>query len=126
MSAPASELRRGRLSADEIASIERLAERGLKSGQIAQRLNRHPSTIGFAMATRGLRIAKPGTNDLVEIKRGASVVRRFTRDEDVFIEALRVQGFTFQQIAEIAGRRFGYRRSAATMGIRLKMIGAAE
>jgi hypothetical protein len=119
-------VKRGPLSPEEKAEIARLAERGLKPGQIAQRLNRNRSTIGFHMAVRGMRKIKPSPETAVDIKRGDQVVRHFTREEDAFIEALRIQKFTCQAIAEWSERRFGHRRSAATICSRLKMIAARE
>lgn len=116
-------IKRGRLSADEEKQIELLAERGSSSGQIALRLNRHPATINFAMHRMGLR--EPVTRSFA-YSRGGRAVKNFSADEDAFIEALRCQRFTYQKIARIAAIRFGHRRSAATIGVRLKMLGNKE
>src|SRR3546814_18114172 len=43
----------GRLSPEERADIERLAARGLKAGQIAQRIDRHAGPIHYHMTTLG-------------------------------------------------------------------------
>jgi hypothetical protein len=111
---------RGRLSPTERSEIGRLADRGLKPGQIALRLQRHPATVNFHMVTHGLRTMQSGRRGVYE--RNGITVAGFTRDEDVFIEALRVQGYTYEKIAEVAAKRFGHKRSAATIGVRLKML----
>jgi hypothetical protein len=114
---------RGRLSADEKATIEELAERGLVAGQIAFRLNRHPSTVHFAMTTMGL--TAPVERQFRFQRNGCEVVS-FSKEEDAFIVALRTQDHTWAKIAELVGKRFGHKRTAATIGIRLKMLAARE
>lgn len=113
----------GRMVPEERAAIEQMAERGLSAPQIAQRLNRHSGTINFAMHALGLKAPQERTFDYV--RNGVRVVS-FSREEDAFIEALRVQAFTTTKIGELCAKRFGHPRSAATVGTRLKMIANRE
>lgn len=110
-------IKRGRLSPEEEAEIERLGH--LTAAQIALRLNRHPGTINFAMHRLGLKA--PVDRDFSYI-RGGRRVRSFTRDEDTFIETLRVQAYSTPEIAAIVSKRFGHPRSSHTILIRLKML----
>ena len=102
-------LTRGRLSADERTKIETLADRGLKASQIAERMNRLPATINFAMHSMGLKAPKdrPGVN---YTRKSGSVVHSFTPDEDAMIEEMRVDGAVCRVIAETCLARFGRRR----------------
>ncbi|HYC63392.1 MAG TPA: hypothetical protein VEC14_01570 [Reyranellaceae bacterium] len=117
------EFKRGPLTDGELAEIERLAER-LRAGQIARKLNRHPSTIGYHMSIRGLRPMR-SLNRQTCIRNGRAV-KPFDVDEDTFIECLRIQGFTYSKIADLATKRFGHPRNPHTIGIRLKMLAARE
>lgn len=123
MRAIAPDIKRGRLSRQEKDTIEKLFDDGVTTGQIAQRLNRHPSTVGFAVTLLGLR---PPAQRVFAYKRNGRDVRSFGPDEDAFILALRTQGFTWTKIAEITGRRTGHARSAATIGTRLRMLANRE
>ena len=114
-------MKSGRLSPAERAEIEQLADRGLRAGQIAIRMDRHSNTIGFLMSVTGLRICSDRT---FAYQRRGRPVRSFSPDEDALIEALRCQAYTYQQIASVCGARFGHARTAATIGIRLKMLAA--
>ena len=114
---------RGRLSAAETSKIEELAERGLKAGQIAVRLNRHRSTVHFAMTTLGL--TAPVDRQFRFRRNGREVVS-FSAEEDAFIKVLRTQGFAIAFIANMVGKRFGHERSSATIRIRLMMLANRE
>lgn len=114
---------RGRLSPEEKRQIETLAERGLAPGQIAFRMNRHPGTINFAMTCMGLR--SPVERSF-RFRRNGSEVVSFSKEEDAFIVALRVQRYTTAKIAELVEKRYGHKRSPATIGIRLKMLANRE
>ncbi len=113
-------VKRGRLSKDEVTKITELAERGWSPGRIASKLTRHPSTISHHMTTHGLRT--PIKRRTRSYTRNGSNVVSFSEEEDAFIEALRVQSYTYSKIADIAGKRFAHQRSAATIGTRLKML----
>ncbi|TCN30303.1 hypothetical protein [Sinorhizobium americanum] len=123
MTRPVQNIQRGRLSADELSAIEGLAERGLNAGQIAMRLNRHRATVHFAMTTLGLTTP---TERAFRYTRNGSEVVSFSKEEDAFISVLRVQGFTSTKIADLVGKRYGHRRSAATIRIRLMMLANRE
>jgi IS30 family transposase len=116
---PAS-IKRGRLTEIEETAIAAFAEKGWSAGKIALRLNRHPGTINFALHRLGLKT--PVERIFNYTRASGSEVRSFSPDEDAFIEALRCQDFKLQQIADLAAKRTGHRRTAATIGIRLKML----
>lgn len=120
MSRVGANIIRGRLSREERVVIEELVDKGFLAGQIAGRLNRHPSTINFAMHCAGLK--QPVPRSVAYQRRDGSKVKSFGADEDTFIQALRCQNYTCAKIAEMSSKRFGHRRSAATVGVRLKML----
>lgn len=120
MSTDLASIKRGRLSEIEETAIAAFAEKGWTAGRIARRLDRHPGTINFALHRLGLKA--PVARAVSYTRASGSAVRSFAPDEDAFIEALRIQGFTLQRIAEIAAKRTGHQRTAATIGIRLKML----
>lgn len=111
---------RGRLSPDERERVVELAERGLNATQIAMRMRRHPGTINFAMHALGVTTLTPRPKRAY--MRGGVEVRSFSAEEDAWITALRIQGYSTPEIARIGARRFGHPRSAATIGMRLKML----
>jgi len=114
------EVTRGRLSTHEREQIAALASRGLKAGQIAQRLNRLPATVNFAMHSMGLK--QPMSRRAITYVRGGAIVHSFTPDEDAMVEAMRESGATCQTIADASLQMFGRKRSAATILTRLKML----
>jgi hypothetical protein len=58
--------------------------------------------------------------------RGGRTVRRFTRDEDAFIESLRVDGQSYKDIAAAVNDKFSTERSAHTVQCRLVMLSARD
>lgn len=120
---PDPQIRSGRLSSTERAEIERLAERGLSAGQIAQRMNRRAGTVNFAMTAMGLRT--PVSRTFSYTRRGREI-RSFSPDEDALIEVLRCQHYTCTKIAEVCSNRFGHLRTPATISIRLRAIATRE
>lgn len=117
-------IKRGRLSAEERDQIAALAGRGFSVGRIAQKLNRHPSTVNFALHTMGLRTTKPQSRH--SYVRKGSLVCAFSPDEDAYITELRDKGLSTTLIADLASRKFNHRRSAATVLTRLKMLANVE
>lgn len=116
------DIKRGLLSDEEKAEIVRLAERKFTPGRIAQKLNRHPVTVGYAMHRLGLRtLAK---RDFCYLRNGV-LVKSFCDEEDAYLSALRVQGLTTLKIAEMCTAKFGHRRSAHTIGVRLVLLSNA-
>jgi len=120
MSRAPENIRRGRLTNHEEERIIDLAERGLNSGQVALKLNRHPSTVHFAFVRLGLH-RRPMRVRPDYVRAGRPVIA-FGPEEDAFITALRVQSYSLRQIADLAAKRFGHARTQGTMGIRLKML----
>lgn len=116
---PSYATKSGKLSADEIAQLEKHAARGLSPSQIAFRMSRHPGTINDALTTRGLRALKAKT--FAYCRKGVQV-RSFSPDEDALAEALRCQDYSFTTIAAILAKRFGHRRSPATVATRLRQL----
>ncbi len=114
----------GRLTPDERTEIERLAERHWPTTRIAERLGRHPSTVGFYRATHGLGPAAGARKG--NCRRGGLEVRGFTAEEDAFIQALRCHGYSTGKIAAFDAERFGYARSASTISVRLRMLASWE
>ena len=114
-----STIRRGRLSGSEDSEIEELFLSGMRTREIARQLNRHASTIHFALTRLGLKAPKPRT---FSYERRGRPVRSFSSEEDAFIEALRIQNYAITKIADLCSKRFGYRRTAATIRVRLIML----
>ena len=119
---PAS-IRRGKLSSDEECEIITLAERRLTPGQIARRINRHPGTVNFAMHRLGARTLAERE---FEYERNGVTVHSFSREEDAWITALRIQGYSITKIAELGTKRFGHPRTPATISMRLTMLANRE
>ena len=115
-----SDIKHGRLTGEESEQIVVMAERGLSAGRIAQKLNRHPVTISYAMHRLGVR--KLQLREFSYVRKGV-LVKSFSREEDAFLSALRVQGFTTTtKIAELLTKRFGHKRSAHTVNVRLVLL----
>jgi hypothetical protein len=112
---------KGRLSPDELATVEQLSQRGWKAGRIAQKLNRHPGTINFAMHSMGLKAPKP-IKPFSCVRKNGVVVHSFDAAEDAMLESTRLTGAVCREIAEASLAQFGRKRSAATINIRLKML----
>ena len=117
---------RGRLTDEDRARIEELAAKKLTAGRIGQIIKKHPSTVQWFMYTTGLRAPAPAPQKATSYVRNGITVRRFSADEDVFIQALRVQDYTLEQIAEYASTRFDTHRSAHAVKVRLIMLSARE
>lgn len=116
---------RGRMSEAEKAELLRLTEAGMKPGLVAKKLNRHHATINFALACMGLRAGPKRLRKDSYVRNGRLIVP-FTQEEDEMIEQRRCEDWTYQQIADACWCLFGVRRSAATVGIRLKMLACEE
>ena len=117
---------RGRLTDADRARIQDLAGEGLKAYRIAREIKRHPATVQWYMYTSGLMAPTHNPNRPTSYVRNGKAVHLFTAEEDAFIEALRIQAYTFDQIAALAGKRFGFARTAHTMQCRLIMLAARE
>lgn len=105
--------------------IDELAGQKLSCGRIAQLIGRHPSTVKWYMYCNGhsapKKLEKP-----ITYMRGSVRVHRFTDEEDIFIEALRIQDFTPTEIAAAAAKRFGTERKHHSIRCRLKMLASRD
>lgn len=110
------DIQRGRLSEAEDREVIRLHNRGFVPGRIAQVMNRHPSTINWAMTRLGLKPPAPRTFDYM---RNGRPVRSWAPEEDRFIQDLRAQGLSTPKIARQATERFGHPRGAGSVRVRL-------
>ncbi|WP_421792809.1 hypothetical protein [Hyphobacterium sp.] len=123
-----------KVSAQQIAEICEMRERGLTFGQIALKTGIHKETVNWHCTRNAA--DPPGARPLAEdivgpavMKRGDHIVRRFTPDEDRQILAMRQRGMRPADIARkierkphsVAGRlitlaRKEQRRESAAQG----------
>ena len=115
----------GGLSEADHAEIYDRAERGQRASQIARAIGKHPSTVQWFMYSEGL-AAPRQRDDPQPYMRGGRLVRPYSREEDAFIEALRVQDYSLSKIAELTNKRFGTERTYHTIQMRLIMLAARE
>ena len=121
----AHEVQPGGLSQADHDRIFALAEKGLGAQKISRKIGKHPSTVHWFMMSNGLRPLQQTETALV-YQRNGRTVRRFTRQEDDFISALRVEDLTPDAIAVRVEQQFGYPRSAHSIRCRLMVLGAHE
>jgi len=119
-------VRPGGLSEEDHKRIFELAERGWPSGRIAQRIEKHPSTVGWFMYSRGLKERRVSTTERKPFYRNGVLVTPFTAEEDAYITALRIQNFNYCDIARLANKRFGTTRAHNTIQQRLVMLAGRE
>jgi hypothetical protein len=105
--------------------IEELAAKNFSCGRIASLIGRHPSTVKWFMYCNGLSAPKKLEKPKMYVRNGVRV-HRFTDEEDIFIEALRIQSYTPAQIATASAARFGTERKHHSIRCRLKMLAARE
>ena len=117
------DIKRGRMTFAEESKLLTYAERGLKAGQIALRLNRHPATVNYAMIRLGVR--EPVMRAF-EYMRAGHLVKSFSSAEDAYVLELRMQGLSTPRIAQLVTERFGHPRTAATINTRLTMLSNVE
>jgi Helix-turn-helix domain len=115
-------MKRGRLTEQEIASLEDLRGQGLSRQRIARAMDRHPSTIEHALVRLGLHSPKP-QRQKPYVRNGVEV-RPFTEDEDLLLTTLRIAGHRLSVIARAMTARFGKRRTTGTVAMRLKQLAA--
>ena len=115
------DMKRGRMTAEEKAEIERLALtlRKPSASAIARRLNRHISTVTWYLLTR----------NLIERPAGRSPPRPYTRRdgvtlypwspaEDARLIELRTAGHSYPQIGRMLAEEFGTHRDAHKAHVR--------
>ena len=105
--------------------IHELAEKNFSAGRISQIIQKHPSTVQWFMYCQGLAAPKQRETPLMYVRNGVRV-HRFTAEEDAFIEALRIQDYSPEEIAKHAAARFGTERKHHSIRCRLKMLAARE
>jgi hypothetical protein len=122
-------IKRGRMTAEEKAEIERLAGALKKPtpGIIAHRLNRHPATIAWFMICQGLieRTVRYGSRR-VGTRANGTKINPYTPEQDKRLIELRRQGLVFREIAEIMTREFGVPRNMHSVQVRCIMLAAYE
>jgi hypothetical protein len=114
------------MTAEEKAEIERLAVvmKNVTPGKIAARLQRHPATVKWYMLCNGL-IERPALYATKPYMRGGKMIYPFSPEQDALIEQLRAQGKVHREIAEELTKRFGIKRTAHGVQVRLVQISAA-
>lgn len=117
---------RGRLTDEDRDRIDELAGQGMNARAIAREIKRHPCTVAWYMYSAGLKAPGPTPEKPSSYVRNGRVVHRYTRDEDAFIQVLRIQSYPLTRIAEITSKRFGTARTAHTIECRLIMLAARE
>jgi hypothetical protein len=105
--------------------IRDLAASGLNPPAIAALVDEHPSTVQWFMYSDGMR-APSQTDEPSSYMRNGRRVHRFTRAEDAFIEARRIAGDGFPEIARKAAARFGTERKPHSIQVRLIMLANLE
>ena len=118
--------KRGRLSAEERAEIDRLARtmKNPRPGKIAVKLNRLSATVNWYMLKNGLIERRPGHAPRV-YTRGGRTVYPYSDDQDRRLEQLRAEGLTFREIGEILTAEFGIARNAFSVQSRMVQLAAA-
>jgi hypothetical protein len=123
-------IKRGRISREEKAEIERLASTLKKptAGAIARRLNRHPATVAWFMIRQGLieRTVRCSGARRVGRRANGSPIHYYTADQDCRLVELRTQGLPYRRIAEIMTREFGVPRNLHSVQVRNIMLAAYE
>jgi IS30 family transposase len=116
-------IKHGRMTAEEIAEIERLVSTMKKPspGKIALRLNRRIGTIDWYMRTHGL-IERPLQYSQKSYVRNGYRVNPYSAAEDIRLLALRRSGKNPREIADILTKEFGKRRSTGSVRVRLVLL----
>lgn len=119
-------IRRGRMTAEDKAAIERMAVEMDKPtpGKIAAKINRHPATVNWYMLTRGLIERVPGRAHAPYTRNGKTI-HPYAPEHDEFIEDLRAQGKVFREIGELVTVKFGIKRDAHSVQVRIIQLAAA-
>lgn len=124
---PMPNVKRGRMSAEEIKEVERVicSMKKPTAGKVACKVNRHPATINWYMLRHGYIERKPGRASRPYMRNG-KVVNPYTEEHDVRLEALRAEGKVFREIGEILTAEFGIKRSGHSVQVRLVQLTASE
>jgi hypothetical protein len=120
-SRPSYATKSGRLTPEERDLIAKLSASRRTCGQIAMRLQRHPSTIYCYMVTHDLRAVGDRGGRAPYLRKGQPV-SFFTPSEDHLILSLHNERLPRHEIASVITERFGHRTSARVIGTRLRML----
>lgn len=119
--------RRGRgLSDADRAAIEQLVAQGFSSGRIAQRLNRHSSTVSWFLYSHGFKAPGPTPEVGRTYQRNGQTIRRWSRTEEVAAIEMRKRGMSFRAIAAAISEQFHTHRNQHSVRIRLIMVATRE
>ena len=118
--------KRGRLTPEERAEIERLAlsMKRPTSGKIAAKLDRHPATVNWYLLTKGLIERKPGHASRPYLRNGRTIYP-YSDDQDRRAEELRASGKTYREIAAALTAEFGIERTGNSVQVRMIQLAAA-
>jgi hypothetical protein len=121
-------IKRGRMSAEEKAAIERLAAALKKPtpGAIARKLKRHPATVAWYMISHGLIERTIRYGGKPRVRPDGIVQMPWTREQDLRLLELRAAGTGFPEIAERLTREFNIPRNHHGARIRCIMLAAYD
>ena len=121
---PYADVKRGPLSPDEGVAIDLMADSSKKptAGMIAQRLNRHRSTVHSRMIAQGMLEAAPRYSWPSYQRADGRRVNPYTEAEDRRLLGLRRAGRTAVEIAEMMTREFGKPRDHRAIQARLARL----
>lgn len=118
-------VRPGGLSDDDREKIFALAERGMKCGPIARRIEKHPATVRWFMYRNGL--AQPARRKSMPSAHPDARGRKgYTAEEDAALLEMRSAGLDLRVIADRLTERFNHRRTRHGVEVRLVMLAASE
>lgn len=112
-----------KVSDEALAAIIEMGDAGRPTALIARKLQLTRSTVHYQLVVAGIKAPIP--RSFCYMRRGFEV-RSFSQDEDRLIEQLRMSGKSTTAIARAVTERFGHRRAANTVGIRLKQLANVE
>ena len=116
----------GGLSEADRERIFDLADRGMKCGPIARRIQKHPCTVRWFMYRNGLVQPTSGRSSMPTDRPNARGAKGYTPVEDAYLLALRTDGLGPTEIARRMTERFGHRRTLHGVMVRLTMLAARE
>lgn len=103
-----------------------MAARKWAASRIAREIRKHPSTVGWYMYKTGLRAPSYNRLRTEPYVRGGRMIYPYLALEDQFIVERRVDGLSYEAIAQLCSARFGRPRSAHGINVRLTMLAARD
>jgi IS30 family transposase len=118
-------VRPGGLSEADREQIFALADKGMKCGPIARRIEKHPATVRWFMYRNGL--AQPVRRKSIPTAHPDARGRKgYSPEEDAALLEMRSAGIDLRVIAERMTERFGHRRTRHGVEVRLIMLAASD